>query len=227
MKSIAINGVPRESLGKKNAKHLRTAGNVPCLLYGGKTPVHFTASEKEFKNLVYTPNTYLVDLSIGGTAYKAVMRDIQFHPVSERIEHIDFFEIVPDRPVVVQIPVKITGTAIGVREGGQLLTKIRKLRVKALPARLPDSIEVNVEHLLLSKSVKVGDIKIPDVEILDSPNNIITVVKKARVIVEETPVVAATGAAPAAGAEGAAPAGAEGAAPAAVPAAEKKEEKKK
>ena len=225
MKSIAINGSLRKNVGKKDATHLRREDNVPCLLFGGKEPVHFTAPSMEFKKLVYTPNVYTVDLTIEGKQYKAVMCDLQFHPVTEKLLHIDFMEIFPDKFVVMDVPIKLSGTAIGVREGGELVTKMRMLKVKALPANLPDSVELNVEPLLLSKAIRVEDVKIKDVEILDPPNNIITVVKTARVYVEETPVAAVTTevAAPVAGAEGAAAPAEGGAAPAkgAAPAAAK------
>ena len=220
MKSLVITGSARTAVGKKESKQLRRQEKVPCVLYGGKEPVHFTVPEQGLKKLVYTPGVYTVDLSVDGTEYKAAMRDIQFHPVTERMLHLDFVELHPDKAVVMDIPVKITGTAIGVREGGQLHTKVRKLKVRALPANLPDQIELNVEHLTISKSIRVGDVKLKDAEILDAPNNIITAVKTARVFVEETPVVAAVaaeGAAATAVPEGGTPAApaAEGKAPAA------------
>ena len=216
MKSFALKSSVRGALGKKDSKNARRAGLVPCVLYGGKEPVHFSAPEMDFKKLIYTPDVFTVDLSVDGNEYKAVMRDIQFHPVSERLVHIDFQEIAMDKPVVMDIPVKITGTAIGVREGGVLLTKLRKLKVKALPANLPDRIELNVEPLAIGKGIRVGDIVLDKVEILNGANNIITIVKTARAVVEETPVAGAT-------TEVVAPV--EGATP--VPAADEKEALKK
>lgn len=223
MKSIAIKSSLRTDLGKKSSTLLRRSGQVPCVLYGGKTPVHFCAPEMDFKKLVFTPNVYTVDLTVDNQEYKAVMRDIQFHPVTDRIVHIDFFELDAKTPVAVDIPIRINGTAIGVREGGVLLTKMRKLKVKALPKDLPDTIEINVETLAIGKAVRVGDVKIANAEILDKANNTITAVKTARAVVEETPVAAVTteGAAPAA--EGAAPAA--GAAAKDDKAAPKKDEK--
>ena len=195
MKSIAINASLRENLGKKDSAHLRRQGNVPCVLYGGKEQVHFVAPEPAFKGLVYTPNVYTVDLTIGEKNYKAVMQDIQFHAITEKIMHIDFLELHPDTPTVMNIPVKLNGSAVGVREGGELVTKIRKLKVKALPANLPDTIELNIEHLTVGKSIRVSDVKIKDCEVLDFPNNVIVAVRTARVYVEEKVAAPATGAA--------------------------------
>jgi large subunit ribosomal protein L25 len=219
MKSIAIKSSSRTELGKKSSTMLRRSGKVPCVLYGGKEPVHFTAPEMDFKKLVYTPDVYTVDLSVDNKEFKAVMRDIQFHPVTSKIVHIDFQEIAADKPVVIAIPIKINGTASGVREGGVLVTKMRTLKVKALPGNLPDRIEIDVTELGIGKSVRVKDITIPNAEILDAPQNTITGVRTARAVVEETPVVAAVTT------EGAVPA-AEGAVPAAEGAAAKEAPKK-
>jgi large subunit ribosomal protein L25 len=218
MKSISIDVTKRTAGTKQAVKQLRNEGKIPCVLYGGKDVIHFTAPILSFRDLVYTPNAYTVDLNIEGEQHKAIMKDIQFHGVTDKILHIDFLELAPDKPVVMDIPLKVTGSAAGVREGGELRTKLRKLKVKALPADLPDEIEVDVTNLKISESIRVKDVKLKEAQVLDLPNNIITAVKMPRVIVEETPAAAAAeGAAPAA--EGAAPAGGAAPAPGAAPAA--------
>jgi large subunit ribosomal protein L25 len=177
---------------------------------------------------VYTPEVYTVDLNIDGSDFKAIMKDIQFHAVSDRILHIDFLELNDAKKVTMEVPVKVTGNAVGVRAGGQLINKMRKLKVAALPKDLPDFIQLKIDDLEIGDSIRVRDLSMKGVEFLDTPNNVITAVKTTRAVVEETPAAAAAaaGAAPAAGA--AAPA-AGAAAPAAGAAAKApaKEEKKK
>ena len=211
MKSITIKGTKRVGHSKSELKKLRADGKVPCVLYGGKENVHFHSPALDFRHLVYTPNVYVVNIDVDGAQYNAVMREIQFHPVSDRITHIDFQQIADDKPVLIGIPVKIKGTAEGVREGGKLIQKLRKLQVRALAAHLPDEIEIDVTKMAIGHSVRVGDIKRDNVTFLDAVNNTIVGVRMTRVVVEETPVAAAA----AAPAEGAATPAA-GAAPAAA-----------
>jgi large subunit ribosomal protein L25 len=180
MKSIAISGSLRENEKKQTTKQLRAQDIVPCVLYGGKEQVHFAVPAADFKKLVYTAEVMTADLSIDGKSYSAIMQDIQFHPVSEKILHIDFLELIKDKVVTVEIPVKITGSAPGVKEGGKLVTKVRKLKVKALPKDLPDSIEVKIDALEIGKSIRVADLKVKNVEILNAPNNIVTSVVTTR-----------------------------------------------
>ena len=222
MKSFSINGTKRGAQTKQETKSLRAEGKVPCVLYGGKEQIHFSAPEISFKGLVYSPEVHTVDLNIDGSNFKAIMKDIQFHSVSDKILHIDFLELSDNKNVTIEIPVKISGNAVGVRAGGQLLTKLRKVKISALPKDLPDFVEVKIDDLEIGDSVRVRDIAIEGVEFLDSPNNVITAVKTTRAVVDDKPEAAA--AAPAAGAPAA------GAAPAAAAPAKddkKKDEKKK
>lgn len=215
MKSITIKGTKRVGHSKSETKKLRADGKVPCVLYGGKDNVHFEAPALDFRHLVYTPHVYVVALDVDGQQYNAVMREIQFHPISDRIQHIDFQQISDDKPVVIGVPVKIKGTAEGVREGGRLIQKLRKLQVRALSAHLPDEIEIDVSAMAIGHSVRVGEISREGVTFLDAANNIVVGVRVTRAVVEEVPVAAAAAptaegaaAAPAAGAPGAAPAAA-------------------
>jgi large subunit ribosomal protein L25 len=169
MKAIEIIGFKRANLGKAEAKQLRADSNVPCVLYGGKEQVHFFSPMILFRDLVYTPDVHVVNLNVEGTEYKAILQDIQFHPVSEVILHADFLELKDNTPVKMDIPLKFEGTAPGVIVGGKLLVKFRTVKIKALPKDLPDFISVDINKLELGKSIKVGDIKVDNVEILTSP----------------------------------------------------------
>lgn len=180
MKTIAMFGNARTTVGKVSTKALRTEGKVPCVLYGGKENVQFSMFEPDFKMLVYTPNTYKVKLDIDGKTYHAFLKDIQYHPVNDSILHADFLEISENKPVEVSVPVRLVGNSIGVRQGGKLLVKAKKLRVRALPAQLPDAIELNIETLEIGKSMKVADVKAGDLQLLDSPNNPIVTIKTTR-----------------------------------------------
>jgi large subunit ribosomal protein L25 len=184
MKTIAMFGSKREGLGKALTKTVRNEGKVPCVLYGAKNHIHFSIYREDFKMLVYTPNTYRVQLDIDGTIYKAILQDMQFHPVNDTITHADFFEIDETQNVEIDIPVKFVGNSIGVRQGGKLIVKSQKLRVRALPKNLPDSIDINIETLEIGKSVKVADITVENMILLDSPNNPIVTVKTTRAAAE-------------------------------------------
>ena len=177
-------GNKREGLGKALTKTVRNEGKVPCVLYGAKNHIHFSIYREDFKMLVYTPNTYRVQLDIDGTIYKAILQDMQFHPVNDTIIHADFFEIDETQNVEIDIPVKFVGNSIGVRQGGKLIVKSQKLRVRALPKNLPDSIDINIETLEIGKSVKVADITVENMILLDSPNNPIVTVKTTRAAAE-------------------------------------------
>ena len=218
MKTVSISGSPRASVGKKDARDLRRQGMVPCVLYGGTEQLYFSVHENNLTKLVYTPDVFVVKLDIGGKQADAIMKEIQVHRVNEKLSHIDFLEILPGKDVVVDIPVKIQGTAIGVKEGGRLILKHRTLKMKGLVEKMPDAITLNIEALKIGDSIKVSDVKVAGVVLLDGSNNTVVGVRVTRNVVEETPVALATqGAAPAAGA--AAPAAGAAASAAGAPAA--------
>jgi large subunit ribosomal protein L25 len=214
MKSIQITGTLRKEISKQEVRNLRKAGKVICVLYGGEQNIHFSADALQFRSLVYTPEVHTVNLDIDGKTYSAVMQDAQFHPIHDNILHVDFLETKADKNVTIKIPVKVSGTSEGVKAGGKLIQKMRKVQVSALPAHLPDNIEIDITPLKIGDSVRIGDLKKEGVTFLDSPNNIVVGVRVTRQAVEETPAAAAT--APAAAAT-----------PAAAPAAEKKAPEKK
>ena len=171
MKVIALKGEERAGLGKSATKKVRNEGKVPCVIYGKGDNTHFTVFQADFQNLVYTPNTYLVQVSVGDKTKLAKVQEIQYHPVSEDIIHADFYEVDDKTPVSIPVPVKIVGTAPGVLAGGKLQLKIKKLSVSGLITDLPEFIEVNIDELEIGKSVKVGDISVNKLNLLDSDNN--------------------------------------------------------
>lgn len=187
MKSITIKGSERESVGKKASKALRNAGKVPCVVYGGEKPLHFAAEELAFRDLVYTPNahTVVVDLE-GGKKVKAVMQDIQFHPVTDSIMHIDFYQLFDDKELTMEIPVRLQGSSPGVRNGGRLLFRNRKLAIKALPENLPDFFDVDISTLKIGDNILVESLLSDDFTILHPENTVVVQVKTARsaVVVE-------------------------------------------
>ncbi len=168
MKSVAITGELRTAIGKKDSKKLRAEEKVPCVLYGGEEPIHFQADVAEFRKVVYTPNVYLVNLTIAGKEYTAIMQDIQWHPVEEQLLHVDFLAIDETKPVKVEVPIKVAGYAKGMRAGGKMKLNLRRLKVKALAKDLPDSITLNIDDLELGQSIKVGQIEVENMEILNS-----------------------------------------------------------
>lgn len=173
MKSVVVKGQKREALGKKDAKKLRAQELVPSVLYGGSEPVHFAVPFGELRKLVYTPSVFLIDLDIDGTIYKAIMQDVQWHPVEEQLLHVDFFAITDDKPVKIEVPVKVTGLAKGIKAGGKLNMNLRKLKVKALAENLPDEIVVDVTEVELGQGIKVGDLELENVELLNAKSNVI------------------------------------------------------
>ena len=187
MKSITINGSQRESVGKKATKALRNAGQVPCVLYGGDKAVHFSAHELVFSKLVYTPNAHTVVIALeSGETYNAVLQDIQFHHVTDKILHIDFYQLFEDKEIALDIPVNLVGSSRGVKNGGVLRRNNRKLRVKALPVNLPDFIEINIEPLKIGDKVAIEDLKTDKYTFLHSDNTVVCQIKTARAaIVDE------------------------------------------
>ncbi len=187
MKTLAISVQERNKVGKTNTRALRNQGNVPCVLYGGEKQVTFYAHENDFRKLVYTPDTFLVELDISGVKVKAVMQDIQFHPLTDKILHIDFLEVFEDKPVTISLPVILEGVSIGVKNGGNLLFRRPKIIVKGILANLPDAITINIEHLKIGMFVYIKDVEVDGVEFLAPPNSVVVGVKTARAaLVEET-----------------------------------------
>ena len=168
-------------MGKKSSKALRNAGKVPCVVYGGETPLHFSADEMLFKDLVYTPSAHTVVVELdNGTKIDAVMQDIQFHPVTDKIIHIDFYQLFSDKPVTMAIPVRLNGNAPGVRNGGRLLFRNRKLTIRALPDSLPDFFDIDISTLKIGDLIAVESVKSDAFTILHPDSTVIVQVKTSR-----------------------------------------------
>ncbi len=203
MKTIEIKGTFRTELGKKSSKQIRKTGNVPCVIYGKEKNIHFHAHENSFKNLVYTPEAHMVKLSIEDKEYKAVLKDMQFHPVNDKILHADFIEIFDNKPVVIGIPIKVTGDSVGVLAGGRLSIKRRTLKVKGLANDLPEFLPIDITDLKIHEGLKVGDLSYEKIELLDPRKSMVLTIATSRVVQKTEAEVAAETAA--AEAEAAAP----------------------
>lgn len=186
MKSLTINASQRESVGKKATKALRNAGQVPCVIYGGDTIVHFAAPEIAFKNLVYTPDVHTVVIALdNGTKINAILQDIQFHPVTDKILHIDFVEIFDDKPITMEVPFQTTGNARGVLAGGVLRFNLRRIKVKGLASKLPDVIEGDISNLRIGNKLLVTSLASEDYTILHPDNTVVCMVKTSRTAIAD------------------------------------------
>lgn len=184
MKSITINGSKRESVGKKATKALRNAGQVPCVLYGGDQPLHFAAEEIAFQHLVYTPDVHTVVIELGGgEKYNAVLQDIQFHPVTDAILHIDFYQIFEDKEITMEIPVHTTGVPRGVKNGGVLRFNSRRLKVRGLPGNLPDFIEADITSLKIGNKLYVTALENENYKFMHPENTVVCQVRTSRNVV--------------------------------------------
>jgi large subunit ribosomal protein L25 len=199
MKSITIKGSERESVGKVSTKALRNAGLVPCVLYGGNQAVHFSAEVIAFKNLVYTPNAHTVVVDLAGKTSNVILQDIQFHPVSDKILHIDFFQLNESKEIIMEVPVKITGTSPGVLLGGDLRLNQRRLKVKALPKNLPDFVEANISELQMGNKLYVTKLETNNFKLMHPDNTVVCQVKISRAAMKAAQEAAKAAKAPAKG----------------------------
>lgn len=184
MKEVSLSGSPRQGVGKKDASALRRTGKIPCVVYGGATQTHFTVETIPAEKVVFTPNVNIINLDIEGKKTKAIIQAIQFHPVTDKIHHIDFLELNDTKKVKVEIPVKLKGRSVGVMSGGKLQQVFRKLKVQALPGDLPDSIEIDITDLKIGDAVRVKNLSSDKLNIIVPPNAVVVSVKTARGAVE-------------------------------------------
>ena len=173
MKAVSVSGSLRENVGKKDAKSLRKQGLVPCVLYGKGEQKHFSVDKRSFKNLIYTPETNYAEIDIDGTSYKAIVKDAQFHKVTDEILHVDFYEICDTKPIVVDIPLVTVGNSVGVLQGGRLVKHFRRIKVKGLYNKIPDNIEVDISHLKLHDGIVVSELEIEGVEVMENPATVV------------------------------------------------------
>jgi large subunit ribosomal protein L25 len=182
MKTIAISGSPRENVGKRDAKELRYEGKVPAVLYGGKEQQHLAVVIADLRDVIYTPEVNFVEIDVNGTKTKAIVKDTQYHPLTDVLMHIDFLQLFDEKEIVMEIPVKLTGTSPGVKMGGKLIQKLRKLRVKALPANMPQNVEVSLEKLEVGSLFRVRDLKGDKYVITNTPEDTIVSVAMSRAL---------------------------------------------
>lgn len=173
MKSVSISGFLRENVGKKDAKAQRAQGMIPCVLYGGNEQYQFIVDEKEFNHLIYTPEVKYAELSVGDKKCNAIIQDSQFHPITDRLLHVDFLEVVDGKPISIEIPIKLKGTSPGVLRGGKLSKKVRKLKVRGELKNIPEYIDVDISNLDINDSVKVTNITADNIQFLENPNKIV------------------------------------------------------
>lgn len=218
MKTVSLSGSPRANVGKTDATAVRAAGRVPCVIYGAGEQVHFSADIRHFKNIIFTPETNLVDITVDGKTYKTVLQEAQYHRINDQLIHADFLQVTETKPVSVSLPVKTVGQSEGVKAGGKLTVKLRKLKVRGLISKLPEYIELNIEKLAIGKAITAGDINIDGITLLHPKNISVISVNTTRAAVEEVAAAPAAGAAPAAAPAAAAKAAAPAAAAKAAPA---------
>lgn len=181
MKTFELSAHKRDGVGKKVAKELRKEGKVPAVMYGGDEVTHLSLAETDLRNLIYTPDIFLIELDVDGKVRKCILQDIQFHPVSDRVLHVDFLEVFEDKPIVIEVPVTLDGFAVGVRAGGRLSLDMRKLRVRALYKDIPERLHINVTKLRLGQTIQVGQLSFDNLELLNSKNAVVAAVRATRV----------------------------------------------
>ena len=206
MKTAKISVKKREKLGKSETRKLRNQGMVPCVMYGGNENFHFFGDHIEFSKLIFTPDVYVLEIDMEGDVHKAIIQEVQFHPVTDKIVHIDFVEVFDDKPVVATIPLQLKGNCIGVLNGGKLRQRRRYLKVKGLVKDMPEKLDVNIAKLDIGQVIKIGDLKYSNLEILDPHRSMIVSVVSSRVAMKGMTVDEEGE-----GEEGALPEGAEGA----------------
>ena len=185
MKTVSLSGSSRENVGKKDAKALRAKGLVPSVIYGGKEQTHFAVDLVAFSKFVYTADVFKFELEIDGKKFEAILKDLQFDPVTDRIIHADFLQIIDGKPVKMEIPVHITGNSIGVKNGGRMATNFRRIAVQGLPKNFPEAIVMDVTKLRIGQSLRIKDIDLPEVTLLHNPESVVVGVRTARGAMED------------------------------------------
>jgi large subunit ribosomal protein L25 len=186
MKSVQLSGSLRANVGKVNAKAVREKGNVPCVIYGGKEQIHFEADIRAFKPVIFTPNAHIVEIDLDGKVYKTVLQEAQYHKINDKLIHADFLEIQDGKPVTANIPIVITGQSDGVKKGGKLVLKMRKLKVRGIAATLPDTIAIDITKLDIGDSIAVADISVEGATLLNAKNVSVVSVTTTRAVAAET-----------------------------------------
>ncbi len=185
MKEVSLSGSLRENVGKKDAKKHRREGNIPCVIYGGEKQIHFYTNEIKFDKVIFTPDVFIITFTIDGKEYRTIMQDIQYHPVTDKVLHVDFLETVAEKAITVGVPVELTGVSAGVLAGGQLIQKMHKMRLRGLVQDMPERIEVDITDIKIGGSVKVRDLSLENLSIIEPVNSVVARVKMSRNIAVE------------------------------------------
>ena len=180
MKTVQLSGSPRASVGKKDAKAVRNAGNVPCVLYGTGEQSYFQVRHVDIEKIVFSPDVYQLEIDVDGKKKNAIIQELQIHPVTDKVQHVDFLELVDDKPIKIEIPVTLSGRSKGVLNGGRLQQVFRRLKVQGLPKDIPAAIDIDITPLRIGQSRRVSDIQIPGVKLLNASNAVVVSVKMAR-----------------------------------------------
>ncbi len=185
MKKVSISGSLRENVGKKDAKKNRREGNIPCVIYGGEKQIHFFTNAIKFDKIIFTPEVTLINVAIDGKEYPTILQEVQYHPVTDKVLHADFLEIIPGKEITIGMPVILIGDAPGVMAGGQMIKKMHKIRLKGLAEHLPDNVEVDISNLVIGSSIKIKDVEFENLTTIDPPNSVIVRVKTSRNVEED------------------------------------------
>jgi large subunit ribosomal protein L25 len=180
MKSLSMSGSLRENVGKRDAKEQRAKGLVPCVLYGGEQQLQFVVEEQHFRKLLYTPEVLFVELTVGNKVCNAIVQDTQFHPITDKLLHVDFLEVKENKPIIIELPIRISGTSPGVLRGGKLSKKVRKLRISGLLKDIPEFINVDISNLEIGESIRISNINIDKIKFLEPQGKIVVTVLTTR-----------------------------------------------
>ncbi len=185
MKKVSLSGSLRENVGKKDAKKHRREGNIPGVIYGGEKQIHFVTNEIKFDKIIFSPEVFLISIDIDGKEYQTILQDVQYHPVTDRVLHADFLELVPGKDITIGIPVIFKGVSTGVLAGGQMIKKMHKIRLRGLAENFPENVEVDISNLVIGSSIKIKDVQYDNLVTLDPPNSVIVRVKTSRNVTED------------------------------------------
>jgi large subunit ribosomal protein L25 len=185
MKKVSLSGSLRENVGKKDAKKHRREGNIPGVIYGGGKQIHFVTNEIKFDKVIFSPEVFMITINIDGNEYQTILQDVHYHPVTDKVLHADFLELVPGKELTIGIPVIFTGVSSGVLAGGQMIKKMHKIRLRGLVNNFPENVEVDISDLVIGSSIKIRDVSFDNLVTLDPPNSVIVRVKTSRNVAED------------------------------------------
>jgi large subunit ribosomal protein L25 len=185
MKTVSLSGSPRENVGKKDAAHVRAEGRVPAVVYGGDDQIHFSLDLIALSKYIYTPDVYIFEIDVDGKKVQAILKDMQFHPVNDRLLHVDFLQLIDGKAVKMELPVRISGSSIGVRNGGRLAVLFRRIKVSGMPKEFPEFAELDITKLRIGQALRIKELNIAGLTILHDPEAVVVAVKRARGAIDD------------------------------------------